>query len=558
MKQLLLSMIGGAVLMGSGLAQEEIVSALWKEYIQSPDTHPNLPNCSYAGYQYGEKPIPDIQGPVYNVTTFGAKGDGETDDTAAIRAALDAVGEEGGVVYLPNGRYAVSGVLFVHTNRTVIRGESRDGTEIVFTQPLDRAYGTFFYDTSRGERASRWTYSGGLIWFGPKSRGNTYRRDAAPDSPIRQGEFREAWLEKEGEKAVISTPAKRGDRQIVLDRPFPVRPGDFVLLRQSDPGNFSMVKHLSGGGEWAEAFDWEEGPRGAAWPQPSPMRWVVEIAAVEDNTLTLRQPLRFDVRPEWSPTVNQLGELLQESGIETITLRFNRGYSWTYEKHHHREEGWNAPYFNNAVHCWLRDVTMIDMDSGPNLSCAKNVTLSNSTLKASGPETMEHHHGTICRSSSLDSLFSDFRIESKPWHGMNVESYSSGNVWTRGVMKHGTFDSHRRIPYEGIRSDVTLVANDGTHGGTGGPLMGARFVNWNVRTLGGPNYIVGWGNATPSGAIVGLQGSNVIWDAQAEQTPTGKISGCRVESQEQVPNPPNLYEAQLQLRLGQEEKIVGP
>jgi hypothetical protein len=46
--------------------------------------------------------------PVFNVTTFGARGDGVTDDTLAIRAAISvAVAQGGGIIYLPAGNYAV-------------------------------------------------------------------------------------------------------------------------------------------------------------------------------------------------------------------------------------------------------------------------------------------------------------------------------------------------------------------------------------------------------------------------------------------------------------------
>ena len=42
--------------------------------------------------------------PYYNAKNYGAVGNGSTDDTAAIQAALNAVGAAGGgVVYLPSG-----------------------------------------------------------------------------------------------------------------------------------------------------------------------------------------------------------------------------------------------------------------------------------------------------------------------------------------------------------------------------------------------------------------------------------------------------------------------
>jgi polygalacturonase len=39
---------------------------------------------------------------VVNVRDEGAKGDGKTDDTAAIQRAIDAVGGAGGTVYVPD------------------------------------------------------------------------------------------------------------------------------------------------------------------------------------------------------------------------------------------------------------------------------------------------------------------------------------------------------------------------------------------------------------------------------------------------------------------------
>jgi polygalacturonase len=50
---------------------------------------------------------------LFNVTEYGAAGDGQAADTAAIQAALDACGRAGGgTVYLPAGSY-VSGSIFL-------------------------------------------------------------------------------------------------------------------------------------------------------------------------------------------------------------------------------------------------------------------------------------------------------------------------------------------------------------------------------------------------------------------------------------------------------------
>ena len=79
-----------------------------------------------------------------NVIDFGAKGDGQTDDTAAVQAAIDSI-ENGGVVEFPRGTYVVSG-LVVRRNGTALSGESRLGSRIVrregSTGPLVTISGT--------------------------------------------------------------------------------------------------------------------------------------------------------------------------------------------------------------------------------------------------------------------------------------------------------------------------------------------------------------------------------------------------------------------------------
>jgi hypothetical protein len=58
-----------------------------------------------------------------DVRDHGAVGDGTTDDTAALQAALDAVPAGGGTVFLPAGRYAVSATLWVRRHNTTVVGE---------------------------------------------------------------------------------------------------------------------------------------------------------------------------------------------------------------------------------------------------------------------------------------------------------------------------------------------------------------------------------------------------------------------------------------------------
>jgi len=57
---------------------------------------------------------------VFSVRQFGAAGDGRTDDTAPIQSAIDTAAKKGGNVYLPAGKYLVTGSLNVKPGVTVM------------------------------------------------------------------------------------------------------------------------------------------------------------------------------------------------------------------------------------------------------------------------------------------------------------------------------------------------------------------------------------------------------------------------------------------------------
>lgn len=72
---------------------------------------------------------------VINVKTFGAKGDGITDDTQSIQKALNAAAKEVGIengtdeiVYLPNGTYLISDTLLWQHKRIILQGQNREKT----------------------------------------------------------------------------------------------------------------------------------------------------------------------------------------------------------------------------------------------------------------------------------------------------------------------------------------------------------------------------------------------------------------------------------------------
>ncbi len=105
-----------------------------------------LQDFSYAGYNRGERAVPHVEGPVFDVTdaAYGADNTGSSDATKAIQQAIDAASSAGGgVVYLPAGTYKVDPgsymqALHVYASNVVLRGAGPDRTFILCTSTAMR------------------------------------------------------------------------------------------------------------------------------------------------------------------------------------------------------------------------------------------------------------------------------------------------------------------------------------------------------------------------------------------------------------------------------------
>jgi hypothetical protein len=501
---------GTAPLIGGGPAdaaeadgrRSDASTELLRQWAAAPGAHPLIPDISRAGYRLGARlPQPRVPGTAAaRVTDFGAVADGTTDCAPAFNAALHAVGERGGgAVLVPPGTFRLDAPVFVQWSNVVLRGAGRDATVLHFTRPLDDGY----RPARQSNGNSRWSWTGGQVWFvAPERRARSEAEDYAGA---------ESWLL--GDPLATVGAAARGQRTLLVSSTDRLRAGDMVVLECENPPDAGLLKHLAGDIPGTRSYDWPtRAPQlvtgsGGQYVQYATLQWPVRIEAVLGERLVLlAQPLRYDLMPQWPALLRDLGPTVHDSGVERLTVR-NALVPMTA---HNRHPGSNGVCFQAVHDCWASQVRVENCDLGFGFTSAKSITLDHVAVGGRSA-----HHSFACRMQSHDNLVDDFEIEAftvpvpagAVHHGLNLEGLSSGNVWRRGRMAEGTFDTHRALPFENARTDITLV-NNGRVGGSAasGPLFGARIVHWNVRITGGTPYAISISDVGPRSLTLGVQG----------------------------------------------------
>jgi hypothetical protein len=238
-------------------------SQLWGKNGKNWSPQSRLPDFSFAGYHSGEAPLPQIP-VVSNVRNFGAKGDGQHDDTAAFVQAIKST--ESGAILIPTGRYIISDILWIKKPNIVLRGEGSNKTILVFPKTLEDVRPNMSSTTS-GRPTSGYSWSGGFIWV----KGDLEQRTLCP----------------------ILGSAKRGDHFLTLEKTNKLKVGQRVCIELHDTPEKTLINHLYTGdpGDTAKIT------------KPIRLRFVSRIETIEGNQIKLPRPMRTDIRPEWKPVL---------------------------------------------------------------------------------------------------------------------------------------------------------------------------------------------------------------------------------------------------------------
>ena len=229
-----------------------------------------IQDFSHAGYAAGERPIPDVAGPVFDVTDFGATADDEIDDTRAIRETIAAASTEGGVVYLPAGLYRVAPpgdephALLIDASNVVLRGDGPGETFLLNT------------------------------------RTDMNRRSVIMVRPAEPRPWH--WDDDAGER--ITTDLPRPTRVIPLADPSGFAVGDDVLIRQTLTPEFA-AEHQSD--KWLD-----RGPRGVTFLRT--------VTAVTPEGIEVDAPMRYALFTRDDARVRPATPMLSEVGVESLSI----------------------------------------------------------------------------------------------------------------------------------------------------------------------------------------------------------------------------------------------
>ena len=383
-------------------------SALWKDFVQSRRTgaEPILPDFSYAGYHYSNKPIPDVSGPVFRVTDYGATPDDDRHDDEGIQKAIDAAAAAGGgVVLFSKGRFLVSPtdnknqVITITAGHIVLRGSGSgdNGTELVMDKMKP---GGVMFRIAPADTASE-----ALTTITSDARRETFEVDVADASALKVGQR--------------------------------------VVIRYQDPAyNRIYFGDLELSPAWkrvhANGMSFAEAHR---------------IAAIAGRRIRFEEPLHFTLVMNAAPFTLRSLAFLEEVGIEDI--RFSGKWDeypepFSHHKDTNHDTAWSILSIKQVANSWIRRTEFRNVNQAINADTAVAFTFDR--IRYSGKQG----HTSIHARRGYGVLMKDNEDLAGHDHGPSVGYNAVGTVILRHRMQIAQqIDSHGGVPYATLFDDVT-------------------------------------------------------------------------------------------------------
>jgi hypothetical protein len=370
-------------------------------------------------------------------------------------------------------------VLYIQRSHFVLRGDPDGQTILAVPEPLSRMDLPEEATTSPKENFSPFSWRGGVLWT---------RLEASP-STRRLGKV---------------TAGKRGHHVIRVERPAVVEPGEVVRINWHNPRgrNGSFLHHMYCSEE-------AEFGRSVIERTDAPLTMQeVTVTEVRGRTLVLKEPLMHSVQSGWKPELTTT-HFLEGIGIEHLRIEFpDVKYLG-----HHDEAGYNGLYLTDLLHSWVRNVTVVNADSGILTQDSKNVTLQG--VRAEGRRA----HYSVHLGKTYGVLVRDFTFEAPAIHNPSFNTHARRGVYSEGEVYHARLDQHNGYNHQNLFDDLRVHLNPRwnlfRHGGDYDtrPVAGAFNTFWNLDVqlpAGTRSAEVGTVKNAPRARIIGLHGNGEI------------------------------------------------
>lgn len=494
----------------SSLSLQAQQSDIWEDFknAKSKGTTPILPDFSYAGYRYSEEAIPTVNYTVFDVTRFGAVPNDNLSDKKAFMSAIAAAEKNGeGIIYFPKGRYLFN---TASDDQQVIR---ISGSKIVL----------------RGEGSGK---NGTVLFFD---------KDLAPADPKKMWSVPMAInIGAKGANkklAEVTADAPRESHLIEVNNASEIKAGDWIILEVTNNSPELIDYDLRGikpDPTWASIIK-----KGVQVNERH------QVAKVSGNTLTLVEPIHYDVQAKHGWSVSSFAHL-SEVGVENIAFEGN----WLKKFVHHRsaqdDSGWSILSLNKSVNSWVRNCSFRNVNNG--LTIGASAACSAIDLVFDGNMG---HNSVDAAGGSTGILLANITDLTGMHHAVGVGggSTTATVIWRSRYPENTCFESHSSQPRCTLLDQVTGGLSDGRAGGAifNMPNHGRNLVLWNYNQLGAarkdfefwPAKSIWWKIVPP--IIVGYHGAQTTFNKDQVQV---------LESLGKAVQPESLFEAQLQLRLG--------
>ena len=529
---------------------------------QGDEGAPYLPDFSYAGYDYGQSALPQVDA-VIRVEDYGAVAGDGIDDSKSIQKALAAAHAANGPVRLQfgPGRYILSEILWIEKSGLIVAGvgSGEGGTELYMPRPLNqmddggaldelREYLVRYDKRERQKDAnldvlfSPYSWSGGFIWSRfPGGRHATYLEEK--DRPI--------------ETVADIASGEAGSRQIVVPEAAKLSIGEVLQIHWHNRAGENGPLIASLYGEDREAFP--VGDRHWLLPDRPLVRQATRIEAIAGNRVTIADPLLHDISLDL-PAYFAKWDHLTEVGLQDFAMVFPENPFFG----HHNEAGFNGVYLTGVYNGWISNLRIENSDSGVLTDDLANVTIANVVTTGAHPAHYSVHIGNV-----HNVLVTGNQVFNPTVHTFSFNTQSTRSVYHRSIgWEQPTLDQHAGANHQNLYDALTVhiepdPASDGNPasyelfkaGGAGYWKPGHGLYNtlWNL------DVIVGGGASPgepvrlqaktggPGARFVGVHGNRPL---EIDYRP---VTPYVAEAGQELISVSSLYEYQLSLRNDLEE-----